>query len=230
MNNVKKSLLLVRLDLYTIKPYLTLKNLGIYIGVAFIVSYSSTGAGALIGMMMGFALMYTSYPFVVGEKSGMDILYAMLSVKRKSVVLGRYLFAFAFIVCVGVFAVFFSYVLLTARQVSFNAVDSFTTLLVLFLLFSVISAVQLPIFFRYGYTKAKFLAYLPFVMLPLIITFSSDVIGSAANFAIVAQVIAFFQWLAANALRAALLAAAAWLAIMAASYKISLAGYSKRDF
>jgi ABC-2 type transport system ATP-binding protein len=224
---MNKLIAFVRLDFITVKPYLTLKNLLIFIAVAIIMIVSSgTGAGG-IGVLMIFAAMYASYPFAIGEKSGIDVLYATLSIRRDTVVAGRYLFAFTLDLCVGAAAYVLSFVLLTAMQKSFDALGTLAVIGILFLLFSVIQAVQLPIYFRLGYTKAKFLTYLPLIALPLVILVFANFLSDAFAVDVIPGVLA---WLAAHVFTAVLLAAALWLVIMAVSYTLSLSLYNKRDF
>lgn len=224
---MNKALSFIRLDFITIKPYLTLKNLLIFIGVALIMIIANTNAGAVIGILMVFAALYASYPFVIGEKSNIDVLYTTLSIKRNTVVLGRYLFALTLDLFAGLFTFIFSFILLTVMQRGFDFIESLSAILILFLLFSVIQAVQLPIYFKLGYTKAKFLAYLPFIALPLLIMAFSNVFDSVLS---IGWISGMLGWFSANLLAAVLMGAAMWLVIMSLSFKIALSFYKKRDF
>ena len=84
----------VKLDFMTIKPYLTLKNLFIVLGVATFLAYSNKSVMAPLSMVIAFITLYMSYPFAVGEQNGIDPLYITLGLDRSTVVLGRYLWAF----------------------------------------------------------------------------------------------------------------------------------------
>jgi len=222
-----KVLSFIRLDFITVKPYLTVKNLLIFVGVALIMIITNNSAGGAIGILMAFAALYVSYPFAIGEKSNIDVLYTTLSIKRKTVVLGRYLFALTLDIAVGLFTFIFSLGVLAVIQKDFGAIESLLTILILFIVFSVIQAVQLPIYFKLGYTKAKFLGYLPFIALPLVIVFFFNAFDGVFS---LKQIEGAFEWFAANILTSALIGGVIWLGIMAISYKISLAFYEKRDF
>jgi len=224
---MNKALSFIRLDFITVKPYLTLKNLIIFVGIALVMILVTDSAGAAIGMLMAFAALYASYPFAIGEKSSIDVLYTTLSIKRNTVVLGRYLFALILDLSAGLFAYIFSFILLTVMQKGFNFMESLYVILVLFLAFSLLHAIQLPIYFKLGYTKAKFLTYLPFIILPLMVVVFSSFFGDIFS---LERISGLLDWFAANHLATALTGAVIWFGIMAISYRVSLSLYEKRDF
>ena len=224
---MNKAISFVRLDFITIKPYLTVKNLCLFAGVALIMLTVNNSASGAIGLLMSFAALFSSYPFAIGEKSNMDVLYTTLSINRNTVVLGRYLFALILDLLAGLFTFFFSFVVLTIMQRDFGGMEAMVTILVLFLLFSVIQAVQLPIYFKLNYTKAKFVAYIPFIVLPLAIMAGSRFFNDLFSLDLIAGL---FASAAANPLTAVLLCLAIWVGIIATSYRVSVALYQKREF
>jgi hypothetical protein len=224
---MNRALSFVRLDFLTVKPYLTLKNMLIFVGVALIVIVGNNSVGGAIGILMALASLYASYPFAVGEKSGMDVLYATLSIPRKTVVLGRYLFALTLDVSVGLLAFGFSVIARVAVRKDFDMIRELLTVIILFLFFSIVQAIQLPIYFKLGYTKAKLLAYLPFVALPLAVLAASSLLRDVFSIEAAAGLI---EWFTANLPATALLGGAVWLGMMAVSCKTSLSLYGKRDF
>ena len=68
MNTIK----VFKLDLLSIKPYLTLKNLVIFIGLSVIYTALSKNPATAIAVSQMFALLFSSYPFMVGEGAGID--------------------------------------------------------------------------------------------------------------------------------------------------------------
>ena len=224
---MNKAISFVRLDFITIKPYLTIKNLCLFAGVALIMLVVNNSASGAIGLLMSFAALFSSYPFAIGEKSNMDVLYTTLSINRNTVVLGRYLFALILDLLAGLFTFIFSFAVLTILQKSFGGTEAMVTILVLFLLFSVIQAVQLPIYFKLNYTKAKFVAYIPFIVLPLAIMAGSRFFNDLFS---LDQIAGLFASAAANPLTAVLLCLAIWVGIIATSYRVSVALYQKREF
>jgi len=224
---MNKMLSFVRLDYITVKPYLTLKNLLIFLVVALIMITSSGSSVSAIAMLMVYATLYVSYPFAVGEKNGIDALYVTLSIKRSTVVLGRYVFALIVDVFAGLLAFSFSFVVLTVMQKEFNVLESGVVMLVMFLLYIIIQATQLPIYFKLGYAKAKLLAYMPFVGLFLITLLVTNLLKDRFS---LPQIISFFGWFAANPLMAVLLVFLILVGIIVVSYRTSLKYYNKRDF
>lgn len=223
MNKVLK---FVRLDFITVKPYFTVKNLIIFSVLPFVFTFVS-GTGAMtIGMFMILATLYTSYPFAVGVQNGIDALYPTLSIKRGTVVLGRYLFALTFDVCAGIFAYAYSLVILIIMGKNFETMESLVVTLVLFVLFSILQAIQLPIYFKQGYAKGKLLANMPFFGFFTFIVALRNFLGSN----LLSRTTTFFDWIAANPLIAVVLGIAVWLGIMTISCRASLAFYNKRDF
>lgn len=158
----------LRLDLMTIKPYFTLKNLVVFAAVALFISLMGGGVSASVqvGMMLG--TIFVSYPFAVGDRCDMDALYATLSVSRKTVVLGRYIFTFALNLCSVIFSLILASVGLAAAKFTGNSLSSAEAIWATFALaavFIVVQAMQLPVFFKLGYAKAKFVSMIPFAAL-----------------------------------------------------------------
>ena len=224
---MNKAISFVRLDFITIKPYLTVKNLCLFAGVALILLVVNNSASGAIGLLMSFAALFSSYPFAIGEKSNIDVLYTTLSIERNTVVLGRYLFSLILDLFAGLFTFFFSFAVLTILQKDFGVMEALVTILALFFVFSVIQALQLPIYFKLNYTKAKFIAYMPFIVLPLAVMVGSNFFDGVFS---LDQIAGLFASIAANPLTAVLLYLAIWFGIMAASYRVSVALYQKREF
>ena len=56
---------------------------------------NNAAGGVILGIIMACSLMYSSYPFAVGEKNGIDQLYFTLPMSKRNIVLGRYAFVIA---------------------------------------------------------------------------------------------------------------------------------------
>ena len=220
----------VRLDFITVKPYLTIKNLLIYIGIALFMLIPTDSTAGTCGILMALGAQYASYPFAIGEKNNMDVLYATLSISRDTVVLGRYLFALTLDILMASFAFGISLIVLTVMQRGFNVPEFSLTILLLFMVFSLTQAIQLPIYFKLGYTKAKFLAYLPFIVFPLVIVMLPQFFRAFVDVFSLERIRALAEWLIKNRLSAALAGGAIWLVIMLVSYKVSVSRYRQRDF
>jgi len=224
---MNKALSFVRLDYFTVKPYMTLKNLAIFLFVACFMAATSKSTYASIGMFMVFASMYATTPFSLGEKNNIDALYTTLSIKRSAVVFGRYLFALVVDLCAGLCAFVISLTVLQIIGATYDndIREALTVSVIMFVIISVIQTVQLPLFFKLGYSKAKFFSYLPFLGMfalsgILITFFNNDTYNLSGVMA----------WFESNLMLAAAISATLWVAIMFVSYKVSLSYYNKRDF
>lgn len=158
MESIKK---MVVLDYETIKPYLTPKNLIIFIVLGGFMSYTSNSPVLFSSMAMFVGVLYTSYLFAVGEQNGIDVFYATLPVKRKDVVAGRYAFIFLFsvflFICATGLAVIMQLLLEQKVDISGAIISTFVVIMVYLLM----ESFQLPIFFKYGYIKGKNYTYIP---------------------------------------------------------------------
>ena len=224
---ISKALRFVRLDFITIKAHLTIRNLIMFAVVAIFMATTSEGSYASIGFIMMFASIYGSYPFAIGEKNNMDTLYITLSIGPGIVVLGRYLYVLATSVCAGAFAFAFAFLTSVVLQKSFFAIETLIATAIVIFAFSVIQAFQLPIFFRLGYAKARFFAYLPLIGLPFALVLVNGILGNSISFEWAAGM---FAWFSENPLVFALLCLGAWLGVAVVSYRLSLRFYNNRDF
>ena len=224
---MNKALSFARLDFITVKPYLTLKNALIFLLSPLIIAFTSKETGAAVGMFMMFAAIYISYPFAIGEKNSMDALYTTLSITRKTAVLGRYLFALLFDVCTALIACAFSMIVSVLLKKEIVIGETLLIIAALFVVISFIQAIQLPIYFKLSYAKAKIFTYLPFLILFL---------GAMAvnwfykESSMSAQFSGFFDRIAQNPIPTVLIGIVVWFCLMYISYQFSLSFYAKRDF
>jgi hypothetical protein len=169
--------------------------------------------------------MNVTTPFAVSEKSNIDALYVTLSIRRQAVVLGRYLFALLFNVFAGVLAWVVTNLALSVMGVEIFLQEAFMTVIAMFFVCSIIQAVQLPIFFKLGYMKAKFLSYLPFIGLFALSAFILTFLNND-NY----NLSGVIAWAKNNLLSASLIGLAIWAAVMSISIMASLSVYKKREF
>jgi hypothetical protein len=217
---------ITQMDFITVKPNITVKNLTIYAAVALFLAVTSSNIASTIGVGMMLGTMFVSYPFALSEKGNMDVLYITLSADRRTVVLGRYAFTLAIDVC----AVFFSAMLASIGLLvmgGFNIGAAFWSALALSALFIVIQAIQLPLYFKFGYTKAKFASLMPFL---LIMAFAAALMAMEKNVKYASIITEFFTGLVSNIGWAAFLAVLVLCLIVFLSYSLSLALYKKREF
>jgi len=218
------------LDYRTMKPYLTGKKMLIYATVAMFLSAVSIVEISLgIGLMLG--TLFISYPFAIGEKSNLDALYVTLSVNRKTVVLGRYLFSFLLNLCAISFSFVFAMLGVLGARLAGNFQNggggSLAFILAMPALLLLIQSVQLPIYFKYGYTRAKFLSVVPFA---LFMAGYGAFVSMAKKSGIIASLSMSLSGILSNGvLTTALIVFVLALAVYV-SYGLSVAFYSKREF
>lgn len=136
MNKIKKFIVL---DFMSIKPYLTLKNMMIFIFLVIILTFSSKSPTSPVMGVLWFTVMFASYPFAVGEQNGIDALYTILGLDRKIVVQGRY----GFLLMMNVAAILVSLaVYLLAILVQGSEVSWQESLLAVFAMFMVLTFIQ----------------------------------------------------------------------------------------
>jgi hypothetical protein len=226
MNKLKSFVLL---DFITVKPYFTAKNLLIYSIVALLVMITSKNVSSAIGVILVMATMFVSYPFAVGEKSNMDALYTTLALDKKTVVLGRYAFMLAMNCCAILFSIVIwvigtlaSYMFKLGFSSEVNgALAVISALTVMSLM---IQSLQIPMFFKLGYTKAKFFTLIPFIGIMV----STMALSTAADSS--SGLFAFVTFIFRHAIASALLIAAAMILMVYVSYRLSAAFYAKREF
>jgi hypothetical protein len=201
----------------------------------FITFLGNTIVGVGRGPML--AMVFVGYPFMVGEKSGMDAFYATLSLKRETVVAGRYLFALVLNICgalfalvlvlLGLFVVGITDMFVTRETMPSSAEGMVRVYTPLVVAFVIIQVIQLPLLFKFGYTKARFLIVIPLVVLMAggmavaMVMFTSDL--PEGVFALLTQ-------LADNNALLALFLVAILSLLVFASYRLSLSFYRKREF
>jgi hypothetical protein len=224
---MNKAVSFVKLDFITIKPYLTLKNLAIF-GVLAVVFSLLYGNGVVSVMMIIIcAVMYSNYPFMTGEKSNIDALYITLSIKRKTVVLGRYIFAASINIAAGLISCVFSWAFQLVLGQKNNTFEIPVLTAVMLVVYSLIQAVQFPLYFKLGYAKAKVMAYLPFIGMFV----GSVVIGQLFSDGGTPQTFAgSLGWFIKNPGWAAAFGAGVWILLMMLSYQLSLKYYKQREF
>ncbi len=163
----------IKLDIISMKPYYTLKNLIIILGIFIYNSFINKSPIGLVPMTLFFAVMYSSNPFLLGENSGIDALYKIFSINSKKVVIGRYIlagltFIVASLVGFSIYAVVF---LIKNMPIG---LDMSMVIGINIALYAIIISVQYPIYFKYGYAKARIFCFLPI--------FITAVIGMALGY------------------------------------------------
>ena len=220
---MNKTLSFVKLDFLALKPYrrslFYLIGLGLVLGVAF-QSISTLSSMFMVGL-----LLVMTYPFAIAEKNSTDKLYATLSLKRKNVVIGRYVFVMVAVLA-GMLIVLCESVLISAIFGLDMAVNELLfTLCVLGFIISATVSIQYPLFFKLGYTKAKVFTYLPLILVAVLVGIMPTLSKSLPDF----DWNSFFTTLSHQPLLMYGAPIAISLALLAISCSISCGLYEGRD-
>ncbi|HTJ34818.1 MAG TPA: ABC-2 transporter permease [Dactylosporangium sp.] len=125
------------------------------------------GLGALVfankpmWFVPGLVLLFTSqvapYPFNVSDKAGLETLYAVLPLSRRSVLYGRYAWATACFVATAAVGAVLALLLARIQALPFGGRSLETMLTLSWALFAVNIAIQFPLLVRFGYTRVSVL-------------------------------------------------------------------------
>jgi len=183
----------VHLDFYTLKPYK--KSIILLIVIGLILGLTLKSLSVLPAIFMMWLVMYMSYPFSIAEKNGMDTLYATLPLRRRDIVIGRFAFVLLMEFITIAFVLLLSLLLsnLFPLPMEQSMGEALFSLCVLSAVFSLLVAIQYPLYFKLGYTKAKLFTYIPFLLILMLIGF-----WSAEEFSIAVNWIAVWHVISAN--------------------------------
>ena len=218
MNAIK----VLKLDLLSIKPYLTIKNLIILIGLGTLYGVLSKNPAFVLATVQMFAVLFSGYPFMVGEESGIDPLYKLFSISPKDVVVkGRYLLATVSVIIMLVVGV----VMAMLIGLAYPMEDLFYSLLLaapcIGLISLIIIFIEYPIYFKYGYKKGKTLTAVPMLLLA---------IGAVCSTYFHESLKSILQFLVMNPFVAMGIICIIFFVIVVVSLKLSNKLYAKRDF
>ena len=207
---------MTKLDFFTMKSqalsYLSL--------VAIVLMFGFMGSPVTVLCITGawFIALQASGIFAIQEKNNLERLYGSVSVGLTDIVLGRYVFMFLNYLVSFSAAVVLHFGFSLYRNTIVDVSDIMLGFGLSFFIFSAITGIQMPLFFKMGYTKAKMWALFPFlivmalVVIPSFITALSD----------------FIQSVMANQGAVIACSIAAGCAIEFMSYKLAVIAYRKR--
>ena len=143
--------------------------------VAVILLFGLIGSSITVLCITGawfIALMATNI-FAIQEKNHLERLYGSVCVSLNEVVLGRYIFVFLNYLAgmVAIIVLYLGFVL--SRKAIFDVPDTMLGFGLSFLVFSTITEIQMPLFFKMGYTKAKLWSFVPFAVVMLLVVLPS---------------------------------------------------------
>jgi hypothetical protein len=114
---------------------------------------------------------FAAYPFVVGDKAGLETLYAVLPVPRRVVVYGHYAWAVACFAATAVVGTALSLLLARVKSEPLGGRELLTTLTLSWALFVINLTIQFPLFIRFGYSRISLMStFLPLAVVMVALT------------------------------------------------------------
>ena len=159
------------LDLRTVAPYRNQGLAGVRPGGP---GDSPTIPSVLVpALVLLLTPQIAAYPFVVADKAGLETLYAVLPLPRRSVLYGHYAWAMASFLATVTAGTALALLLARAQAVPFGGRTLVTLLTLSWALFAVNVAIQFPLLIRFGYTRISVLGTtLPLALVMLAVSLS----------------------------------------------------------
>ena len=176
------ALKIVKLDFLTVKSQASL-----YLSlVAIILLFGFMRSSVIVLCITGawYTALMVSNIFIIQEKNHLDRLYGSVAIRLKDIIFGRYVFVLlnyvmSFAIIIAIYAIISSF-----QHKTLELSDMILGLSLSLLAFSLIVGIQMPLFFKMGYTKAKvwslvpFIAVMALVLIPSFVSALSDAIHS----------------------------------------------------
>lgn len=160
-----KILKFINLDFVTIKPYITLKNLIIIVIFSVFVSVMSKNVDTINSYFLIYLITFMAYPFAAAEISQMDVLYLTLPISKRNMVISRYLFSYLLLFIGLTFSVTITFILSFILKINISLVDIITSIIPSVFIYLLITSYQIPLYYKFGYTKSKPYAFFPVLFL-----------------------------------------------------------------
>ena len=215
------------LEFITIKTTAEIKRLII----CFIFATAVFVAGGTMGIIMlfPFLTMLNTFLFSAG-KDGLDCLYASLSVSRKTVVMGRYLFNYISTLAIIIICFIIGTIVMLAMQDEFSVYIFLLMSLVSFFIATLFNAINMPILFKVGFKKTRMLAIIVPTGVIVCVVLIVNLLGiDTDREAFVAAADTFGEIAEAN-IAGVLFGVMIWSLVQIVSYSLSVRFYNKRDF
>lgn len=165
-----------------------------------------------------FAVLFSMNIFFIQEKNGLERLYASLSINLKTMISGRYIFTYLNYVLSMAISILMGTIDLTLQNRTVDFAEIALGICFSFFIFTMMTGVQIPIYFQSGYTKGKVWNVMLFVPLAVIVIFFSLTDASSG---IIAELIKHQGMLAVMCFLIS-------LAVLPVSYQLSVRCYRKR--
>jgi len=208
---------MVKLDFFMMKSQLA--SYAVIILFVLLFGFMGSSITLICNYCAWFVALMSTTIFATQEKNNFNRLYGSLSLKPKDIVLGRYIFTVMSFVLSFIVAIVIFFGLTLFQGNSFTLYDVFLSFGVSLLIFSAIVGMQMPIFFKMGYNKARVRSFIPFAGVIVLVDLFWVVKGLSG-------IIAFMRSNDTFLMICCLLAS---FIIQYLSYRVSIIAYRKRS-
>ena len=144
------------LNLRTVAPY---RNQGLVLFGLVTLVFAKKSPVALVPTLVLLVIpQIAAYPFLVADKAGLDTLYGVLPLPRRSVLCGHYAWAMANFLATVTAGTGLALLLAWAQAVPLSGRTLVTMLTLSWAIFAINVAIQFPLLIRFGYTRISILA------------------------------------------------------------------------
>jgi hypothetical protein len=144
------------LDLRTVAPY---RGQGFLMFGLVVLLFAIKSPVALVpALVLLVTSQFAAYPFNVADKAGLETLYAVLPLPRRSVLYGHYAWAVALFLATTTAGTALALLIAWAKAVPFGGRTLVTVLTLSWTLFVLNTAIQFPMLIRFGYTRVSAMA------------------------------------------------------------------------
>ena len=169
-----------KLDLFMVKPYLKKYMLLLFaVSIPVIITTKNIYMMSFIAMFYG--VIMVSYPFALSEKNNIENFYGTLSLKKRNIVNGRYIFTLGTMI----FFTILSYIIMIVGNVILRQGLEYSELLFVlvtgFFMSLILVSLQLPAYFKLGYTKGKIFTYVPFFVIAIGVPLLGSLMGESTE-------------------------------------------------
>jgi hypothetical protein len=230
---MNKTKAFVKLDFLTVKQYFKPAVILFYTAIMIFSVYTFGNFIGGIGYGMFISTMIMPYPFAIGEKCNIDTLYSSLAIRKKNVVLGRFLYTLLLNAVLFLFSGVCALVTLYIKNKELPefSLELFLTLSVMIAVFIFIQTLQIPMFFKIGYTRAKLFSLIPMMIVTSIGTgLLAFVRHNEFDSNIGRFLLKIADFLGKNPTGVLVIVIAFILICLYVSYKISVSVYKRREF
>lgn len=166
-----------KIDNISIRPYLSKKNFLIFSIIFLIVMMATKSAFTILYMLFFLMIMYQSYPFLLSEDYGLEMIYRMFGMPNKDMVKGRYLWAIVngfVVLLIGlIVSIVFSKIF---KENDIDSLDLLSVGAMYYWIYLLIVSSQYPLMFKLDYKKARKYSMLPFLLIFILMAFFMKVV------------------------------------------------------